>query len=408
MRRGTNLPRMRGYNQMVVLDEIRRAAEGVSRVELAGLTGLSLQTISNVCGRLLDEGVVVEGAKALGRPGKPRTMLHLEPTGGYALGVHVDPVATTVLLLDLAGEVVEHDAIETPLGSEHVIAGIADAAEHLLTRSGVPRSKVLGTGVAVPGPIDMARGRVVRPPLLVGWDDVPLRDSLADVLGMPVLLEKDVSAAMVGEMWRESSLVRGTAVFFYMGFGVAAAFAQDGVLVAGASRNAGEVGHLMVDPDGPACSCGSRGCIGVSVSPATLVEQGVAAGVLPADIPARTPVELDRALTRLCAAADAGVARAVEIVELSARRVARGLTVLSDLVDADAVIIGGPSWSRLQGRFLPAVQTELALHATLREMHAVDVQSSVVGERVGAVGAASLVLDDAFTPRASELLAGGS
>ncbi|SDC34798.1 Sugar kinase of the NBD/HSP70 family, may contain an N-terminal HTH domain [Sanguibacter gelidistatuariae] len=406
MRRGTNLPRMGGYNQMVVIDEIRRAPDGVSRVELAGLTGLSLQTISNICGRLLTDGVIVEGEKRSEGLGKPRTMLHLEPSAGYALGVHVDPVAMTIIVVDLDGEILEKRVVETPVGAENAIAAIVTTAEDLLDRSGILRSKVLGMGVAVPGPIDMDTGRVVRPPLLVGWDDVPLRDALGEALDMPVLLEKDVSAAMIAEMWQEVRLARGTAIFFYMGFGVAVAFAHGGELLAGSSRNAGEVGHLIVDGDGPLCSCGNRGCIGVSSSPMTFVDEAISRGILPETTVVAIPADVDRALTVLCAAAEGGDERAIDIIETSARRVAHGITILTDLVDADIVAFGGPCWSRLQGRFLPAVREELATRATLREMHPVEILGSTVGEHVGAVGAASLVLDDAFTPRPSGLLAG--
>ncbi|GAA1731886.1 ROK family transcriptional regulator [Isoptericola hypogeus] len=404
MRRGTNLPRVGGFNQRVVLDRIRRATDGVSRVELAADTGLSLQTISNIVARLLARRLVVEGERKVEGRGKPRTMLHLDPQGAHALGVHVDPVVVTAVLTDLDGGVVGRRIFPTPSGPDALVAAVAESARELVDEADIAPGGVLGLGVAAPGPIDMPSGRVINPPLLDGWADVPLRDELAGATGLAVLLEKDVSAAMVAELWRGNRMHEGTSLFFYLGFGVAAAVAHDGELAAGTSRNAGEIGHLIVDSDGPRCGCGNRGCIGVCASPATLVAEAVERGILDVATPRATPRELDAALTAVCRAAAAGDESAGEVLRTSARRVAHGITLVADLVDADVVVFGGPSWARLAPVYLPAVRAELAAHATLREMHAVEVLGSAVGDDVGAVGAASLVLDDAFAPRPSELI----
>jgi predicted NBD/HSP70 family sugar kinase len=392
------------FNQRVVLDRIRRATDGVSRVELAASTGLSLQTISNIVTRLRARGLVVEGERRVEGRGKPRTMLHLDPRGAYALGVHVDPAVVTAVLTDLDGEVVERRASATPVGPNALVSAVAAGAHELVAAAGISPDGVLGLGVAAPGPIDMESGRVVNPPLLDGWTEVPLRDALAAVTGYEVQLEKDVSAAMVAELWRGNRMRRGTSLFFYMGFGIAAAVAHDGELFAGTSRNAGEVGHLIVDNDGPLCECGRRGCIGVCAAPGTLVSEAVDRGILPADTPRTTPRELDAALTDVCRLAVAGDPGSAEVLRTSARRVAAGITIFADLVDASVVVFGGPSWGRLAPMYLPVVRAEVAAHATLREVHPVEVLGSAVGDDVGAVGAASLVLDDAFAPRPSGLV----
>jgi predicted NBD/HSP70 family sugar kinase len=395
---------MGDFNQMVVLDQVRRAPGGSSRVELAAATGLSLQAISNIVGRLIALGLVVEGERRAEGRGKPRTMLHLHPQGAYALGVHIDPVVVTSVLVDLSGDAVEKTVVDTPAGPEAVVEAVAAAARGMLESAGVDRARVLGLGVAAPGPVDFASGSVVHPPLLAGWERVPIRSMVAEATGFEVVLEKDVSAAMVAELWRGERMLHGTSVFFYTGFGVAAAVAVDGELVRGSSRNAGEIGHLIVDADGPPCTCGSRGCIGASAAAQTLVDEAVARGVLAAATPAASPRELDAALTAVGEAASAGDAVAAEILTVSARRVARGITTVADLLDARVVVFGGPAWSRLAPHYLPVVRAELAAHATLRELHAVEVLGSSLGDHVGALGAASLVLDGLFTPRPSDLV----
>ena len=403
-RRGTNLPRMGDYNQRVVLDQIRRSRAGVSRVELVAATGLSAQTISNVVTRLVELGLVVEGDRQILGRGKPRTMLHLRAEGGFALGAHIDPVLVTLALVDLTGAVRVQSVVETPFGPDAAVAVIAQQVAELIEAAGVDRSQILGFGVAAPGPIDADRGHVIHPPLLAGWGDYPLRDRVAQATGFETVIEKDVSAAMAAELWQGQHNLAGTTLFAYLGFGIGFAFSRHGELLPGTSRNAGEIGHLIVDADGPQCDCGNRGCIGVSASLATLVGEAVDAEVFPADTPRETPRELDAGMAALVAAGAEGNEAAIEILATSARRIAHGIMVVADLLDADHVVFGGVNGDRLEPYLLEAASTEFSSHASLRELHGVGVGGSAVGTWVGAVGAASIVLDAAFTPKASTLV----
>ncbi|WP_205705665.1 ROK family protein, partial [Kineococcus indalonis] len=194
---------MGDYNKVVVLDAVRRHAEGLSRVELAALTGLSAQTVSNICRHLLEQGLVVEAGKQAGGPGKPRTMLQLAPSGRYAVGVHLDPVVATTVVLDLRGGVVARS--DVPLAPEEpaqrTLARVAAQVADTVAASGVPAERLTGLGVAVPGPVDGPAGDVVGAPNLPGWTRVPVRRVLAEATGLPVLLDKDVVAAAVAEMW---------------------------------------------------------------------------------------------------------------------------------------------------------------------------------------------------------------
>lgn len=148
VRRGTNLDRVGGFNETVVLDAIRRADQRLSRVELASATGLSGQAISNIIRRLLDAGLIREAGRLKGAGlGKPRTLLELAPTGQYAVGVHLDPAVVTVVVLDLTGQVVARRRSETPPADEPdaLIAGIAAAIEELIVEAGRTGSALVGS-----------------------------------------------------------------------------------------------------------------------------------------------------------------------------------------------------------------------------------------------------------------------
>ncbi|WP_344173298.1 ROK family transcriptional regulator [Kribbella lupini] len=413
VRRGTNLDRVGGFNDSVVLDAIRRAEQLLSRVELAASTGLSGQAISNITRRLLDAGLVREaGRQKNSGLGKPRTLLELEPTGQYAVGVHLDPAVVTVVVLDLTGQVVARRRADTEaiansaLEPDALIDGIAAMVEQVITEAGAARDRVVGVGIAAPGPIDVARGAVVDPPNLTAWNRVPLRDALRDRTGLPVLLDKDVTAAASAEKWAGGPHGRGSFVFFYLGTGVGAGLVIGDEVVRGTSGNVGEIGHVIVDPDGPLCFCGRRGCVGETSQPRYLVQQAVHAGVIAQGIDLDDRRAVDVAFATVCTAAAEAPGAAREIVAALAGRIAKVVEDIANLLDLERVVFGGPHWDRLAPFFGDSVRETLRERFLVRSVHPFDVAGTALGADVGAVGAASLVLDHTFSPNPSVLLLG--
>ncbi|OIH97990.1 ROK family transcriptional regulator [Curtobacterium sp. MCBA15_001] len=410
-RRGANLPSIGGFNRTVVLDAVRRSPDGLSRVELAGRTGLSAQTVSNVTRFLIEAGMIVESGTVVSGRGKPRTILRLEAGSRFAVGVHVDPAVVTYVLLDLAGTVVASSTTSTPMADDpdQVIRTMASAIDGLVTDAEVDQDAVLGVGIASPGPIDVDAGIVVDPPFLPRWRGVPLRDALAEATGHPVLLEKDVTAAAVGEMFLagESSARNFAFVYFGTGFGVG--LVVDHEPVRGTGANAGDAGHLMVDqgalagtPDGN----GDRGEIGAAVAPERLVRLAASQGL---DLTGGVPVgddagAVDRAWDALETAIDAGDPTATALAAEAGTVMGRAAVVIVNLLDIDRVVFGGPFWSRIASVALPAARQAITGSPILVPKHPVTVVETDRGADVAAVGAACLVLDAALSPRASALL----
>ena len=405
-RRGTNLPRMGDFNLTVILDAIRRSSGGLSRVELAQIVGLSPQTISNISRRLLDQHLIVEAGKEGSGPGKPRTILRLNPSGMYAIGVHLDPAVTTFVVLDLVGAVVQHSRIKTPGGNDPaaVISTIAAEIGELVSASGVDTAKIAGLGLATPGPIDLDNGTVVDPPLLPGWDRVELRNALSEATGYSVLVDKDVTSAAVAETWAGGPSGAGSFIFMYMGTGIGCGIVLNDEVVRGTSGNAGEIGHIVVDPDGPVCDCGLHGCVKSSAIPQVLVAEAEAAGILDGSRPDNSGAVVQQSFSRLCDLADEGNAQALAIIDKSAVLVARAVSVVTNTLDVERVVFGGPYWSRLSGRYLEKIPALLDANSAARLIHTVEVVGTGVGEDVGAIGAACLVLEHMLAPRAQRLL----
>ncbi|MFJ5266567.1 ROK family transcriptional regulator [Streptomyces sp. NPDC088387] len=404
---GVNLGTLAEFNVAVVLDAIRRRPAGVARTEISALTALSGMTVSNVCRRLIDAGLITEQAAPARGRGKPPKILTLNPDGGFAVGVHIDPAVVTYVLIDLAGRVRERIRSATPTVQDpaKVVQEMKTMLDALLLTAGVDRTKVLGIGVASPGPIDPDTGVVLNPPMLPGWHQVELRTALHLATGLPVLIEKDATAAVVSELWFSEAGRLRTFAFLYYGTGFATGIAVDGTAVRGVSSNAGDTAHIPVDPDGPTCYCGRRGCIGLVAAPRTLVAQAVQQGVLTESQAGDTTdvLQVGAAFGLLADAADAGDARAAEILTAAARLIAQALVIVIDLLDIEEIVFGGPFWSRLAPFALTTLPETVRSDRGLVVPHGIRFSESAIPGDVTAVGAAALVLDDAFSPRPEAL-----
>ncbi|MFJ8024374.1 ROK family protein [Streptomyces sp. NPDC096311] len=243
---GVNLLALRSHNAALVLDLLRTAGEGgISRLELAERTRLTPQAVSKITARLRADGLAAEAGRRASTGGKPRTVLRLVPEAGHAVGLHLDRDEVTVVLCDLTGAVVAERRVPLDLGAgaDAVVESAAGEVEALLAGAGV---SVLGVGVALPGPLDHARGVLHRVTGFPEWDGFPLRDALAGRLGVPVVVDKDTNAAALG---------------------IAVAGSGVGALGGGDSGTPGSAGPARASGSaGPAGASGSAGPAGASGS----------------------------------------------------------------------------------------------------------------------------------------------
>ncbi len=405
MARGSNLSRLGDFNQIVLLDAIRRAGAGISRVELVAETGLTAQTVSNIVRRLLAADLIVESGRVQSAVrGKPRTLLKVRPDARFAVGVHVDPAILTYVLIDLDGQVRQYARRRTRAAGhpEQVVAAIADEVRALLRSAGVEGSSVLGIGVAAPGPLDVVQGVLLKPPQLAGWDRVRLRADLRVATGLHVLVDKDVTAAAAGERWAHGG-ARHNFLFCYLGSGVGAGIVMDDAVLRGASNNIGEIGNIRVWSDADDVGIGLPGSLASTCLPQAIVVRAVRQGLVGADVSPFDFVAVDEVFTGICERAYAGEEACLALLDEAAAGLADGLAVLVNALDVDRVVLGGPIWSRISSRML-ALLPGLIQPQLVAARQPLAVEGSAVGEHVAAQGAAALVLDHFLSPRPSVLL----
>ncbi|MFF8840246.1 ROK family protein [Streptomyces sp. NPDC015130] len=239
-------------------------AEGpLSRVELARRTGLSSTAVTKAARPLIDDGYLYElpperTAPGAGRPVNP---LAVAPDREYFIGLKISVDQLFGAVCDLRAGIRTTAVRPLDTCTPEVVADLAaDLVDELLDTEGAFRDRTRHLGVAVNGDVDRDSGRL-RHSGLLGWRDVPLAELLSASTGLSVTVENDVRALTVAEHWFGEGIGTGYFALVTIGAGIGSALVVNGRLLRGAYGVAGEVGHLCVDPNGPRCRCGARGCV---------------------------------------------------------------------------------------------------------------------------------------------------
>lgn len=253
---------IRQLNRSLVLDIIRSHGP-ISKADVKRITGLNFTTVTNAVTDLVGEGMVQEVGLGSSSGGRKPVLLTLNPTARYVLGCELQSTELVVGLFDLTGRLLARTReAKTPATSpEEVTERIVQGIDRVLAQAGIAREKVVGLGVAAPGPLNSETGVMLTPPNMVGWRDVPLRSILEQATGLPVVLEKDGNAAALGEVWFGAGQGVHDLVLIIVDQGIGAGIISGGHLYRGTHSGAGEIGHTTIDIDGPRCSCGNYGCL---------------------------------------------------------------------------------------------------------------------------------------------------
>lgn len=302
----------------------------LARLEVARRVGLSAAAVTKAVRPLIEAGYLVEGADDEARPalGRPANLVRVDGGRALFIGVKVTGDEIIGVLTDLCCRI--RVARHVPLpdrAAKAVLASIADLVQDLLTEAdGVP---VLGLGVAVSGDVDRTEGTVRYSPFL-DWRDVPLAELTALTTGLPVTVDNDVRALTVAEQWFGAGAGLSDFAVVTVGAGIGCGLVVHGRVVAGAHGVAGEIGHVTVDPNGPLCHCGNRGCVEAIAGEAAIVRR----------IQEITGVELADAAEALTLARR-GVAGAREVYARAGEAIGRGIATVANLLGPERVIISG-------------------------------------------------------------------
>ncbi|MCI8442126.1 MAG: ROK family transcriptional regulator [Provencibacterium sp.] len=272
-RTGSSLERLKSQNTEYIKEIIYKYAP-ISRSEIAEMLQLTPPTITTNVAALIQKGLVYECETAPGQEklhgghalGRRRILVDFVPDARYTLGVAQGYFGTLLCLVDLRGNVVLERQYEDDIDDyEQMMDAIAERVEAFLEETQVPREKIAGLGIGLPGFVDGHRG-VLRYGAIKKWKDKPVAEDLRRRTGFSCRVENSARCCALGEELFSGKLRPETFAYFFISRGLACPLVIRSRLHAGEMAGAGEVGHMVVDPSGPVCpTCGNRGCLeGVS------------------------------------------------------------------------------------------------------------------------------------------------
>jgi len=375
---------LRELNRLRVVDALRRSGTA-SRSELASLTGLSRTTVASLVADLQSRGLIVEQSDGRVGPagrGRPPAILRLDASAGAALGVDFGHAHVRVAVADLSSTVLAERFVELEVDDDAATAldTAARLATEVLAEAGIERSRVIGAGMAVSGPIDRHTGTIAST-VIPAWAGIKAGEELTRRLEVPVELDNDANLGALAEVSFGAGRGLADVVYAMVSSGVGAGLVLNGRLHHGATGIAGELGHVRVRDDGAVCRCGNRGCL------ETIASTGALLALLR---PAHGPDLTLRGMLELVAGGDIAARR---LVADAGRAVGRALADLCNHLNPAAIIVGG-DLSAAGEPLLEGVREAVDRYALPGAAQAVEVKAGVLGERAEVLGALAVVIAD--------------
>lgn len=320
----------------------------ISRADIAKLTGLSKQTISDVVRDLQDDGWLKPVGQTDGRPGRNAITYEINARAGLAASIDLGDTRIAAVICDLLGNVVtEINVLTDPRGGTHLINQFSDLLAELALAAETTTDRLRLVVLGSPGVLDPATGHINVAPNIPGIDAIDLRQLFSDRMGMAVIVENDVNLAAQGEKWRGHGVESSNFAFVALGTGIGMGIIANGALLRGARGAAGEIAYLPIGGDAFDPGGFTLGTFECAVGSEAMLRRYTGFGGRNAST-----------VTDLFAAFNAGEISAVAAIEETARLAAVAIAAIGATLDPEMVIIGGSIGARPElvdaiRRFLP-------------------------------------------------------
>jgi glucokinase-like ROK family protein len=398
---GRRYPLVENRAQSEIVKLVRRKGRPVSRSGLTEALGFSRAKVAAEVNRLVEVGLLVDEGLSESEGGRPSSLFNVPRSAGLVAAVDVGVTSIAVALTTLGGDLLVRREVAADVkdGPRRVLGRVKRLLAELADEQGVGGKEVLAIGVGVPGPVQHATGLLVSPPVMPGWDRYPIRDEFAGEYAAPVFVDNDVNLMALGEHRRGVGVGVDNMVFVKVGTGIGGGIVVGGELYRGTQGCAGDLGHLRVEPDGPECWCGKRGCVAAVASAPAIVRrsEGYAReGLSPilGEILAERG-ELDVRSVGL--AAEHGDHHALLVIRDAGRAIGRMLSAVVMVLNPSLIVVGG-GVSNLGHALLGEIRgTVYQLSFPLATQN-LPVVLSELGPDSGVVGAGALAGDEALAP----------
>lgn len=378
---------MREMNRALVLEMIRRE-KTVSRTDLARRSTLTKPTVAAIVGALIDEGLVHEVGFDItpSRKGRRSRLLELNDAASAYVGIHFGVRHTSVAVADARGRIRATRVVDSFAGQfGRALRLLPSIVKGALNEAKLPRSRLEGVGVAIPGLVDQATGTCVLAPNLRFYD-VPVRAKLAEKLQAPTVVRNITQAGALAEGRVGAAQGARSFAWVYVGSGIGAAIVVDGRVVHGKHGFSGELGHCAVLDNGIQCACGGIGCL-ETVASGRAIEDAARASLTG---PMRGPRAKRLDAHDVAIAARAGDSEARRILARAGEYLGMGISYLLNLLNPEMVVLGGRVIQAGECLLEP-IRASVARHAMRSD--GIPIVPSTVGDDIMLRGAVLLALE---------------
>ncbi len=388
---------LKQFNETSLLKLIRTNKQ-LSKADLAQLTGLSPTACGIIVSNLLEKGYIREAGIGVSKGGRRPNLYELNPKSYYSIGVDIDVDYIRFILMDITGNVEFRDKISS--GSIQSVSDavklIEEKVSQIIAVNHIAEDRLLGVGVSVPGMVDSLTYEIIYAPNL-GWEQVDLKNMLSTVGSFPVYVDNEAMCSATCENWIGCCTELKDFVCINMKSGIGSSIFAGGSIYRGCSGSAGEIGHIMVDHNGPKCACGNYGCLETLVSPRSMVEKAqrlVRQGLI-TDFPEVLDVNEVNSIDDIISAVNTGNESARVILVEAAGYLGLALANLVNTVNPSRIVLG-KELAKLPEDIIEHLRSIALAKALKYPASRVEILISELGEDTSALGAAIIPLKKLF------------
>ncbi len=375
-------------NKHAIIDLIRFTPGGISRGELARQLGLTRAAISTIVNDMLNAGILSEQERQTPSGRKP-VILEINPVQGYVIGVDMGATHVTLILADFGGRVIQemYMPLDINIGPKICLGQVDTYLHEMVLTSGLKMGDIKAVGAGVPGPVVSEAGMVSGPPIMLGWDGFPIRDTLQQYWGCPVTLNNDAELGALGEWAYGAGRGERDLAFIKVGVGIGAGLFLDGRIYHGLTGSAGEIGHITIDENGPLCQCGNKGCLEALAGGHAIARRGIEAvhKGQRTILSEKSPVESISAQD-VIAAARRGDLISQKIMAEAGSHLGTAIAGLVNLINPGMIVIGG-GVAQIGDLLLEPIRRSVQERSLRVASRSVRITTALLGRRSSGVGA---------------------
>jgi predicted NBD/HSP70 family sugar kinase len=384
-------------NELLVLD-ILRIHGRMSQSQLCRQAALPSSTASYIMGRLREKNLIIEEQGHSASRGAKPILISINPVGRFVVGVEINPTDIFIGLFNFNCELIE--SISVPLAADHSPENVTKLLEinvrGILSKHTITENKVAGIGITISGSI--SKEGVVKLSSPMGWKAVPLRAMLRKRFECPVSIHA-TRVRMLAEKIIDPALTAQNVLYINVASGVGSHVISDGRLIHGADNRSGEIGHIVLDTNGPQCGCGHKGCLEAYISGPALAAKirndlvaensQLKSMIAESDVPANVIAKWGQAIKN-------NDAYSLQIRQYVADKLAPVAAIAINCYDPQVVILAGYVCMQCFDRLAEAIREHIATDVFDNLSRQISIIPAKAGEKSLILGAASAVLQEAI------------